>query len=266
MSDQIGVYKAITNVTGMMAKEGISKDRKNQQQGYSFRGIDDVYNVLGGMLANSGLCIIPRVLTRQITEKQTKAGAPLFYVIVEVEYDLVSSEDGSRHTARSIGEAMDSADKATNKAMSAAYKYMAFQTFAIPTEGDNDADAVSHSVRPIESRPSTPQQSAAGIAKAKAIIAPKKPIENSPFPPEAGDLTDVLPPPAIAMTEETKSAIIAAFANLGFTKESLAKEYGKPVSNWMESDKDELREVLKAKRIESVQAAHAAQSEQAHEL
>jgi len=41
---------------------------------------------------------------------------------------------------------MDSGDKATNKAMSAAYKYMAFQTFAIPTEGDNDADAHTHEV------------------------------------------------------------------------------------------------------------------------
>lgn len=39
-----------------------------------------------------------------------------------------------------FGEAMDSADKATNKAMSAAYKYMATQEFCIPTEGDNDAD------------------------------------------------------------------------------------------------------------------------------
>src|SRR5690606_36136914 len=36
--------------------------------------------------------------------------------------------------------------KATNKAMSAAYKYAAFQAFAIPTEGDNDADAHTHEV------------------------------------------------------------------------------------------------------------------------
>jgi hypothetical protein len=36
---------------------------------------------------------------------------------------------------------MDSADKATNKAMSAAYKYAALQAFCIPTEADNDADA-----------------------------------------------------------------------------------------------------------------------------
>jgi hypothetical protein len=42
---------------------------------------------------------------------------------------------------------MDSADKATNKAMSAAYKYMAMQTFCIPTEGDNDADASHYEVR-----------------------------------------------------------------------------------------------------------------------
>jgi hypothetical protein len=43
---------------------------------------------------------------------------------------------------------MDSGDKATNKAMSAAYKYAAFMAFAIPTEGDNDADATTHDVAP----------------------------------------------------------------------------------------------------------------------
>ena len=42
---------------------------------------------------------------------------------------------------------MDSGDKATNKAMSAAYKYAALQTFCIPTEGDNDADATTHEVK-----------------------------------------------------------------------------------------------------------------------
>jgi hypothetical protein len=41
---------------------------------------------------------------------------------------------------------MDSGDKATNKAMSASYKYMAMQLFCIPTEGDNDADATTHEV------------------------------------------------------------------------------------------------------------------------
>lgn len=157
MSENLGVYKAIAAVTAAMAKEGIGKGRKNQQQGYSFRGIDDVYNVLSGMLATAGLCIIPRILSRVCEERTTKSGSALFYVTVEAEYDLVSSEDGSKHTAKVFGEAMDSADKATNKAMSAAYKYMAFQTFAIPTEGDNDADAVTHTVAAKRQAPPAPQ-------------------------------------------------------------------------------------------------------------
>jgi hypothetical protein len=41
---------------------------------------------------------------------------------------------------------MDSSDKSTNKAMSAAYKYVAFQAFAIPVEGTPDADEVAHEI------------------------------------------------------------------------------------------------------------------------
>jgi hypothetical protein len=43
---------------------------------------------------------------------------------------------------------MDSGDKATNKAMSAAYKYAAMQAFSIPTEGDNDTENHTHEVMP----------------------------------------------------------------------------------------------------------------------
>jgi hypothetical protein len=129
-----------------MSKVGISKDRKNDAQGFKFRGIDDVLNALSRVLADQELCILPRVISRAVTERANSRGNALFYVVLEVEFDLVSARDGSTHTVRTVGEAMDSGDKATNKAMSAAYKYMAIQTFAIPTEGDNDADATTHDV------------------------------------------------------------------------------------------------------------------------
>jgi hypothetical protein len=146
---KMSVYKAINNVQSALAKTGISKDRTNTQgAGYKFRGIDDVYNAVAPLLAEHGLCIIPRMLTRTCEDRLTKAGGNLFYVTVEAEFDFVCAEDGSKHTARTFGEAMDSGDKATNKAMSAAYKYACFQTFAIPTEGDNDADAHTHQVAP----------------------------------------------------------------------------------------------------------------------
>lgn len=140
------VYAAIAAVMSELGKEGIGKERRNQQQGYNFRGIDDVYNALSPILSRHNLCMLPRILTRDVVERQTQKGGALFYVTVEAEFDLISAEDGSRHTIRTFGEAMDSADKATNKAMSAAYKYAAMQAFAIPTDGDNDADATTHDV------------------------------------------------------------------------------------------------------------------------
>lgn len=142
------VYQAIQAVMADLSSEGIAKDSKNQQQGYSFRGIDAVYNALSGLLSKHGLLMLPRVLTREVAERVNQKGTALFYVTVEAEFDLIATEDGSKHTIKTYGEAMDSGDKATNKAMSAAYKYAAMQAFCIPTEGDNDADATTHAVQP----------------------------------------------------------------------------------------------------------------------
>jgi hypothetical protein len=141
---KMNVYNLIAKVSADLCQHGISKDRKNAQQSYNFRGIDDVYNALAPIISKHGLVILPRVMRREVSERMGKSGSSLFYVVVEAEFDFVSSHDGTKHTVKTFGEAMDSGDKATNKAMSAAYKYAAFQTFCIPTEGDNDADATTH--------------------------------------------------------------------------------------------------------------------------
>jgi hypothetical protein len=144
---EMKVYQAICAITEAMSHTGIAKDRKNTMQGYQFRGIDDVYAAISPLLAQHRLCILPRVVDRSVTEHQTAKGGTLFYTVVKVEYDFVHAEDGSKHTVTMIGEAMDSGDKSSNKAQSAAYKYACFQAFCIPTEGDNDADATTHEVK-----------------------------------------------------------------------------------------------------------------------
>ena len=145
----MSVYKAINAVQAELSKIGITKSRTNTQgAGYKFRGIDDIFNTISPMLAEHGLCILPRMLSRTCDERQSKAGGALFYVTVDAEFDFVCAEDGSKHTVKMFGEAMDSGDKATNKAMSAAYKYAALQAFSIPTEADNDADAHTHEIAP----------------------------------------------------------------------------------------------------------------------
>ena len=223
----MNVYQAIAAVMAELSKEGISKDRKNQQQGYAFRGIDDMYNALSPILAKNGLCVLPRVLARETIERQTKSGSALFYTTVEVEFDFVSAEDGSKHTVKTFGEAMDSADKSTNKAMSAAYKYAVMQAFAIPTEGDNDADAQTHEVAPKPSQ---------------KTVQPKqeKPKADNPFDEpaaHAGDpdavVDDLCERIRVCKTEADLNALreapefLSAFKSLPPSHKSMIREAGK---------------------------------------
>ena len=146
------VYKAISAVAADLSAQGIQK-QKPQGGGvnYAFRGIDAVYNALAPALVKHGLLILPRCTERTSCERTSKNGGALFYITVRAEFDFVSTEDGSVHTVVTYGEAMDSGDKATNKAMSIAYKYAAFQAFCIPTEETAiDADAEVHQVRPAD--------------------------------------------------------------------------------------------------------------------
>lgn len=140
------VYEKIAAVIAELSKIGIAKSSRNTQQGYAFRGIDQVYSALSPLLARHGLCILPRVTDRQVTERQGRNGGALFYTTLTVAFDFVAAEDGSSHTVVTVGEAMDAGDKSSNKAMSAAFKYAAFMTFCVPTEGENDADAQTHEV------------------------------------------------------------------------------------------------------------------------
>lgn len=147
------VYEAWAGVIADMARDGVSKDGTNEQQRYKFRGIDHVLNALAASYARHGLAVRCEYSNRQSVERATKNGGVQEFVTVIGEYTLVSTRDGSEsRPCVFIGQAQDSADKATNKAMSAAYKYFAIQTFAIPTEGDNDADAHTHERAAPQSR------------------------------------------------------------------------------------------------------------------
>lgn len=133
------VYQAINAVSAGIGH--ISKNRDAGKLGYKFRGIDQVMNALQHELIENQLVIAPRVKSKDIAERESKSGGAMIHVVIEVEYDFISAEDGSTHVVGPfLGEAMDSGDKACNKAMATAYKYMAFQTFCIPTEEQKDTD------------------------------------------------------------------------------------------------------------------------------
>ncbi len=128
----------------------ISKDRENKQQGFRFRGVDQVMNTLKPILSKHGVFIVPEILETQREERRTQKGGTLIYTIHKIKYHFCST-DGSEVCCVVTGEGMDSADKSSNKAMAVAFKYAAFQVFCIPTEemAKDDPDAYS----PEESYP-----------------------------------------------------------------------------------------------------------------
>ena len=121
----------------------ISKNKINPQQGYKFRGIDDVYLAVNAALSKHGVFCAPTVLKMSREERQTKAGGTLLYTILDIKYTFYAS-DGSSFDCVTVGEAMDSGDKSCNKAMSAAQKYAFFQVFSIPTEEPKDTELETH--------------------------------------------------------------------------------------------------------------------------
>lgn len=125
----------------------ISKDKRNQAQGYNFRGIDDVYNELHDTMSKAKVFCTSKIISERSEEKPTKSGGFLMYRILHIEFSFFTT-DGSSVTTQAIGEGMDSGDKASNKAMSVAQKYALIQAFLIPTIEAKDPENDSHDLAP----------------------------------------------------------------------------------------------------------------------
>ena len=139
------IYKAICQT---MSDIGIvGKNSKNTQQGFMFRGIDAVMNALNPAMIKNGIFVVPEIMEQSREERTTDKGKLLIYSICKIKFTFYA-QDGSSVSAVVIGEGMDGGDKATNKAMSIAFKYACFQVFCIPTEEMRDPDAEIHEPQP----------------------------------------------------------------------------------------------------------------------
>ena len=183
MAEKKNIYETINAV---MAEIGaIGKDSWNKQ-GFKYRGIDAVMNAINPALIKNKLFIMPEVLSQKREERKTSNGGNLIYSICTIKYTFYA-EDGSFISATVIGEGMDSGDKATNKAMSVAFKYACFQVFCIPTEEMQDPDAET----PPPSTPvyATDQMRDTFLAECKRIGKPAKVILKIIGAPSLAELT-----------------------------------------------------------------------------
>lgn len=134
------IVEALAAVMGEV--QAVRKGDRNQQQGYSFRGVDAVVNAVGPALRKHGVVVVPLVeqvdyATVEVGQKRT----PMRECTVRVRY-VFHGPAGDTIECVSAGEAMDSGDKSTPKAMSVSYRVALLQALCIPTdEPEVDADA-----------------------------------------------------------------------------------------------------------------------------
>ena len=152
MTETPKVYQAIVNV--MKRVNAVPKGSKNRDQGFAYRSIDAVMAELHDIMAEEGLFIVPTVLETIDATRTVKSGAEWNHVKSTIAYDFYAT-DGSTVRAVVRGEALDSGDKASNKALAIALKYVTTQAFMIPTEEAKDPD--EHTPEEAVRKPAVPQ-------------------------------------------------------------------------------------------------------------
>jgi hypothetical protein len=141
MENGLPIAQALSEV--MKAVGGIAKKDKNTSQGFNFRGIDSVVNAVSPQLQKFGVIVVPSVedyeyATVEIGRNRTAMG----HVRIKVKYTFIGS-NGDAIATTVVGEAMDSGDKATAKAMSVAFRTALLQALCLPTD-EPDPDASSY--------------------------------------------------------------------------------------------------------------------------
>lgn len=122
--------------------QAIRKQQRNARQGFSFRGIDDVMNAVGPALRKHGVAVIPTRVDAGHERISLASGKGATEVRVGVTYSIIGPA-GDRIDGYSVGESMDTGDKATAKAMSVAYRTFLLQALTIPTD-EPDPDLEAH--------------------------------------------------------------------------------------------------------------------------
>jgi hypothetical protein len=190
----------------------IRKDSKNEIQGFKFRGIDDVMNALHAPMIKHRLVITFRVLERTWETRTTKQGGTMNVTHLLVEYTF-HGPGGDFVTTTAPGEAQDSGDKATNKALSAAFKYALLHTFCIPTQDMEDADGSHEEATPVRKR--VPANAPVARTREDGYVSPHAPTANA--------TAVVVPSRAVA---QKLSAIKSAAEQLGWTAAQVRAQAG----------------------------------------
>ena len=209
------------------------KDANNPFFKSKYADLSSVVEAIRDALANNGLSYMQHLAPSEKHEVCVET------IILHASGQWIScgtlTVPVSKHDAQGFGSAL-----------TYARRYSLSAAVGVVADDDDGNAAAQAAPKAAAPKPVAKVVPPAVKAKVEEIQKPAKgTISGDPM---EGDLSGV--GPDRLASEETKGKIIHAYASIGFTLPALVKEFGKPYEEWMESDVPDLRDMLKAMKIE----------------
>ena len=136
MAETESLIKKLTKASKKI--KAISKDGKNNFQGYTFQSESAIKSAVKSAIESVGISIIPSFEILNQRDVKNNKGRVAHIVDVMGSFDIT---DGNEHlTGKMPGSGLDNGEKATAKACTSAQKYFYKQLFNI-SDKDEDPDA-----------------------------------------------------------------------------------------------------------------------------
>ena len=143
MTDQpkTGSPVAIALLSVLKSDLYVQKAGMNREQNYRYAAETDFLEAVRPKLAAAGVVMTPSYEVIETHEGATKAGTPNVRITLAGTFTFTHAETGDTLNVVTIGQGVDTQDKAAYKAMTGALKYALRQTFLIETGDDPEKDS-----------------------------------------------------------------------------------------------------------------------------
>ncbi len=150
-------------INWIMSQVGYVQKKKAGGLNYTFAGEAALIQALRPWMVLAGVTMhVAKIINKVREQYETKSGTVMQSITLDALIRFTHAASGTFIEVMSSGEGSDTGDKASNKALTGAYKYALRQTFCIETGDDPD----EHASAPMERRkPETVEQAKARLVR-----------------------------------------------------------------------------------------------------
>ncbi len=155
-------------INWIMSNVGYVQKKKAGGLNYTFAGEAALIQAVRPWMVLAGVTMHVTTIVNKVREQyETKSGTVMQSITLDAIIRFTHAASGTSIEVMSSGEGSDTGDKASNKALTGAYKYALRQTFCIETGDDPD----EHSSTPMERKSAKqPEKKADPVSAAKTRL------------------------------------------------------------------------------------------------